>query len=249
MKEQSITSSLLTNINILNDNLKTLIKRPVLLLLTLIAILGVLQTARFGAASLDYYLVKNILDNWQDDLASSSAQEHQRASIAIADAQRSHPTHPLYRDLQGQVLEWAALAGFGEYEKSLQDAKQYYINAILLRPTWPVTYASLAMIKWRQNELDDELLMLINKADEYGPLKAEIHVFIVEFSLSLYSNNHPFYVNVRPLVKDRMRKGLRNKQSRLRILEAIRNFNELETACRWMKEEDNYVYKTILNCG
>jgi hypothetical protein len=146
-------------------------------------------------------------------------------------------------------LEWGALAGFIEYEESLKNAKQYYINAIKLRPTWPVSYASLSMIKWRLNELDDELLTFVNKADQYGPLKAEVHVFIVEFSLALYSNNHPFYVNVRPLVKDRMRKGLRNKQSRLRILEAINKLNELETACRWMKEEDNYVYKIILNCG
>lgn len=221
---------------------------PIIALVLLCSILGFVQTCRFGGASLDYYFVKNLVDNWEDNIDSKTQDDYLRANKAIASAQSAHPTHPLYRDLQGQLLEWGALAGFEDEHKALDSAKSYYLNAIKLRPTWPVSYASLSVIKWRLGEFDDELALYLSNADKFGPLKAEVHILFVELGLALYSVNHPFYVHLQPSMKRRLSFALQNAQSRTRALESINSLGQKNTACRWMKDFDPYVHKKVLKC-
>ena len=232
-----------------NEIVKTARSNPFVILLLLISIVGFFQSARFGGASLDYYFVKNSVDDWQSNIETKTQNDYLRANSAIADAQRSHPTHPLYRDLQGQLLEWGALAGFVDPNKALNEAKGYYLNAIKLRPTWPVSYASLAVLKWRLGEFDDELAGYLDKANSYGPLKAEVHVLFVELGLSLYSVNHPFFIELQPHMKQRLSYAMRNAQSRTRALASIKELGQVKTACRWMRSYDPYTYKSLLRCS
>jgi hypothetical protein len=217
-------------------------------LLLLLSVVGVYQSIRFGIASLDYYSVKNTLDTWREDLTGSNNTEYLKVTDSIRSAQALHPTNPLYRDLQGQILEWGALANYIEYEAALKKAKNYYLNAIKLRPTWPVSYASLALIKWRLGEFDSEMMSYINNSLKFGPMKAEVHILVVELGLSLYASNHLYYKELRPFVRERMSYGLRNYQSRHRIKSSIESLGQQKTSCRWMKNFDPFVYKQILEC-
>jgi hypothetical protein len=213
-----------------------------------ISLAGAYQSIKFGAANLDYYLVKNTINSWQSEISKEDKSSFLKASKAISNAQYSHPTHPLYRDLQGELLEWGVDVGFLDKESSLNRAKNYYLNAIKLRPTWPVSYAALATIKWRLNQFDQELLEYLNKASRLGPFKAEVHVLFVELGLSLYSANHPFFIQISSDVRKRVGLGLRNHQSRKRVQRAIIATEQQKTVCRWMKREDPLVFETKLNC-
>ena len=237
-----------SNVSSLKHNILRLVKSPLSLFLLVICSIGFFQTARFGAASLDYYLVKNIIDDWQNTLNNTDKADYARANKAIAEAQTSHPSHPLYRDLQGQLLEWAAIKKFSDPQGALIEAKNYYLNAIKLRPAWPVSYASLTFIKWRLGEFDDEMKFYLEQANKFGPLKSEVHVLYVELGLALYAANHPFYLNLQPQIKQRISYGMRNNQSRERVLASIRSLNQYDTACRWMKSFDPYVHKQMLGC-
>ncbi|WP_371194959.1 VpsP family polysaccharide biosynthesis protein [Glaciecola sp. SC05] len=222
-------------------------KRLLALFILLLATVGIWNAFRFGGAALDYYFVRNAIELWQNDANLQTNEKYLAAKQAIDSAESKHFSHPLYADLSGQLEEWGFMAGYKSVE-ALQNAKYDYLRATKLRPSWPVTWGSLAVIKWRLQEFDDEMLSYLNKADEMGPQKPEIHVLFTELGLALYVSNHPFYVNVREQTQHRLIAGLRNRESRQRVKQAIISYDALELSCIWSKRDDELVYNDILNC-
>lgn len=218
-------------------------------LLVLISCLGLLKSTSFAAASLDYYFVRNTVETWQQNLQVNQEDDYLAAKSAIKSARQSHPRHPLYTDMTGQMYEWGSLAGYEDEPTALRAAKDYYRQAIAMRPTWPVSYASLAMIKWRMGEFDEELSMLLKQAVLYGPKKAETNILISEMGLALYTANHPFYLTVKPYLQSALLNGLLNSQSRARVLKAVSHFDSKRSVCRWLKSDNPYVYKSLLKCA
>jgi hypothetical protein len=214
----------------------------------LIAFLGLYNVVNYGLASLSFYSVQNTISAWQENSTLQNETSYNKAKDAVASARGRHTAHPLYTDLSGQIYEWAAIGGYHDQSVALEVSKRFYLKAVKMRPTWPVTYASLAMNKWRSNEFDAELKEYIELANKYGPKKAEVNILIVELGLALYRSNHPFYEELRPFLKQRISQGLRNSQSQTRILSAIEHYDLKRTSCRWMRELDPYVYKNKLQC-
>jgi hypothetical protein len=214
----------------------------------LIALLGLFNTFNYGLASLNFYSVKNTVSSWQENKQSQNEASYTKAKLAISKARHKHPAHPLYTDLSAQIYEWAAIGGYENKSVALEVSKRFYMRAVQMRPTWPVSYASLAMNKWRSNEFDDELARYLELANKYGPKKAEVNILFVEMGLALYQSNHPFYAELRPHLKQRISQGIRNSQSRDRVLAAIENYEAKRVVCRWMKDTDEFVSKTVLKC-
>lgn len=221
--------------------------RALSLLVLLIAFIGLLSAFRFGSAALDYHFVRNAVELWQNDKSAQTSEKYHSAKNAINRAQNRHSSHPLYADMSGQLHEWGVLAGY-EFEETLTDAKDDYLRAVELRPAWPVTWASLALIKWRMQEFDDEMLNYLSMADKFGSQKPEVHVLFTQLGLALYQANHPFYVNIREQTQHRLVSGLRNTQSREKVMQAIISYNAVEVACIWSAQRDAFVYKNILAC-
>jgi hypothetical protein len=222
-------------------------KHAMLCLLVFIAVFGMWNALRFGAASLDYYYVQNTIEKWQLSGEKQQKTDYISAKESINKAEALHFTHPLYADLSGQIVEWGVVAGYAELDY-LSQAKTDYLRATSLRPAWPVTWASLAMIKWRLNEFDDEMLNYIVKADELGSQKPEVHAFFAEIGLALYQANHSFYRNIRMQTQARVVLGLRNPDSRPRVEAAIERHQAKRIACIWAKQRDPFVADTILKC-
>jgi hypothetical protein len=211
-----------------------------------VAVLGIWNAVRFGAASLDYYYVRNVIEKWQVSGAEQQS-DYLSAKDAIIKTKKLHFSHPLYADLSGQITEWGVMAGYESLD-DLSLAKTDYLRAVRMRPAWPVTWASLAMIKWRLNEFDDEMLAYVYQADSLGPQSPEVHGFFAELGLALYQANHPFYRNIREQTQARVVLGLRNPDSRAKVEAAIERYQAKNIACIWAQQRDSYVANHILDC-
>ncbi|MFQ3251111.1 MAG: hypothetical protein ACI9O6_002958 [Glaciecola sp.] len=214
-----------------------------------IALLGLYNTVNYGLASLNFYSVQNTLSAWRTNKQLLTEESYSNAKQVIATARQRHPGHPLYIGLLAQVYEWGAIAGYEDRPAALEVSKQLYLKETKMRPTWPVSYASLAMNKWLTNEFDAELVEYLRLANRYGPKKAEVNVVFVELGLALYAGNHPFYNELRPYMSERLSQGMRNPQSRERVLFAIENHKAKRTVCRWLKDTDEFVSHNILRCN
>ena len=153
----------------------------------LLALVCLFVAMRFTAASFDFYKVRNIVTSWQEQGNTQSIEEYHLAKRAIESAVDSQPSHPLYQDLLAQVYEWGAISGYEPAEQALNAAKTHYLLATQLRPLWPVTWGSLAMIKWRLQEFDDEMLSYLDMAAKLGPKKPEVHLLYVQLGMALYA--------------------------------------------------------------
>lgn len=214
-----------------------------------IGLLGLYHTTNYGLASLHFYSAQNAVLSWHAGDHLQNEASYNNAALSAYKASNLHPAHPLYIDLSAQIYEWGAIGGYEDASVALASSKALYIKAAKMRPTWPVTYASLAINKWRSNEFDAELINYLTLADKYGPKKAEVNILFVEMGLALYKGNKPFYIELRPYIKQRILQGIHNSQSQTRVLAAIEHYAATRTVCRWMRESDTMMSNRILKCA
>ena len=222
-------------------------KRTIAVLIIGIAALGLFTATRFGLASFYYVPVKNAIAKWQYNSASSSQLEFDEVKTNAGYASSIHGPNPLYIDAIGQLHEWGVVLGYTDL-KSLQTAKNNYLASTQLRPLWPVTWANLAMVKWRLNELDSEMLNYLTKADQLGQYSIEVHLLFTRLGISLYQANHPIYGEIKNSVHSRIGKGLRNSQSKSEILAIIQSTDSMQAVCRWVQAIDDYTANQHLMC-
>tara|TARA_R110001599_G_scaffold122530_3_gene294580 strand:- start:3587 stop:4330 length:744 start_codon:yes stop_codon:yes gene_type:complete len=214
----------------------------------LLALVCMLVTIRFTSASFDFYKVRNIVSSWRDQGNTQTIEQYLLAKSAIESAVESQPSHPLYQDLLAQVYEWGAIAGYEERDSAFKMAKSHYLRASQLRPLWAVTWASLAMVKWRQQEFDDEMLRYLQRANQLGPQKPEVHLLYVQLGMALYASNHPMLLTIREEFYHRISLGLRAPQSREKVLELINQYYAEKRVCRWLRNESLSVLRMVPNC-
>ena len=233
---------------------KTYIKKEYALAIIVfsIALIGVLNALRFGIANIEYYVAKNTMQEWQEAQEVTSNDSFEKASLAVATAKILHSSNPLYIDLAGELNEWASLAGEDisnkTLQQSLESAKAYYLEATKNRPLWPVSWANLAMIKWRMQEFDDEMMTYLQKADTLGSQSHEVDLLFTRLGIALYQSNNPFYTNLRDTVHNRLRASLVDERSRVMVLAYIESTKSIEVACAWMKQLDERVAEEYLPC-
>jgi hypothetical protein len=213
-----------------------------------LAFVCLITAVRFTSASFDYYKVRNILSSWQEQGNQQTVAEYQWAKSAIQSAVDSQPSHPLYQDLLAQVYEWGAIAGYENENEALQAAKAHYLRETQLRPLWPVTWVSLAMIKWRQQEFDEQMLTYLQRASELGPKKPEVHLLYVQLGMALYASNHPMLLSIRDEFYRRISLGLRDAKSRGKVLALIKQYNAQKRVCRWLRNEPSSIQRMIGHC-
>jgi hypothetical protein len=216
--------------------------------LSVLGFWGLVTAFQYGSASLSFYRVKNILAEWQIEGNQQSEQQYLLAKNAIISALDSHPNNPLYVDIMAQIYEWGAIAEYEDNAEALKQAEHYYLKATQLRPSWPVTWASLAMIKWRSQEFDDELLGYLDQANKFGPLKPEVHILFSELGLALYKNNHPLLIKIRPLFYQHLALGLRNPSSRQIVVASINQSGLDKQVCRWLRNEPESTILWVREC-
>jgi hypothetical protein len=202
-----------------------------------IAAWGLLSAFQYGTASIEFYRVNNILSLWQTNEEQQSEVQYLLAKNGMLSAIKKHPNHPLYIDTMAQIYEWGSIAGYEDSKKALATAKQYYLQATQLRPSWAVTWASLVMVKWRLQEFDQEMLSFLANADKFGPFKPEVHILYSQLGLALYKNNNPLLIIIRPVFERHLALGMRNRKSIQTVINTINNNGLNRQVCRWLRFE------------
>ena len=196
-----------------------------------------------GKANLDFYSAHQLTEFWRDNNLKE-ANQYIHALQAIDSANALHPENPHYMVTQGLVYEWGAIAGLYEDEqqkrKLLTQAKTYYLDAVKLRPTWPVTWATLAILKWRLGEIDQQLINYLQQADKYGPYVLEVHQTWLEIGFYLYQSKSQYSVQVSKGLRKHLKQMLRQPNSPFAhsAIAIIKRHNAERLACRWLNSYD-----------
>lgn len=219
------------------------INKTVTMVIAFILLIFCWQALKMGKANLDFYSAHQLTEFWQDNNLED-ANQYTHALQAIVSANTAHPENPRYMVMQGLVYEWGTIAGFYEDEQHkrelLTQAKAYYLSAVKLRPTWPVTWATLAILKWRLGEIDQQLIDYLQQADKYGPYVQEVHQTWLEVGFYLYQNKSQYSVQVIKGLRMHMKQMLRQPNSTFAhsAVAIIKRHKAERVACRWLSSYD-----------
>ena len=245
-KKSRIKSPELTQFKI-NAKFGHRLKHGLSFLIFLICIVGGINAMRFAFANLAFSNANQKLIQWSKDGEVRQDMSIEEAKDLMQTATGLNASYAMYADALGQIVEWGVHTGI--YEQSqLELAKEYYLKASESRPTWPVTWANLAMIKWRQQQFDEELSEYLNKASQYGSQTPEVHLLFVQLGLSLYKDNHPFYIEIKDTVRSRLALALLHPQSNEKARQFIHTTEQLKTACRWLAQDKPEIIGSQLMC-
>lgn len=201
------------------------------------------QAIKMGKANLNFYSTHQLTEFWLEHELTERNQYHV-ALQAIERANNEHPQNPQYMVTQGLVYEWGAITSLFADEQQKQQrliqAKSYYLDAIALRPTWPVTWATLAILKWRLGEIDQELIDYLKQADKYGPYVMEVHQAWLEIGFYLYQNKSQYTVQVIKGLRIHLKEMLKQANSPFAhsAIIIIKRHKVEQLACRWLNSYD-----------
>ena len=131
-------------------------------------------------------------------------------------------THPQYLETKAQVLEWGIRSNLQpDKTAGLDQAKSLYLQATELRPSWPTTWASLALVKWHLQEFDQQLLTYLNKAHQFGKNQPEVHLIWVQLASAIGKSNNPqlieFIAPYQDKVNYHISQGLKDPRTKKQI--------------------------------
>ena len=204
---------------------------PVLLYLIFVA-------GKWGLADVYSRPAINQLTAWQRGDRKLSDQDWERYAAELQKALRLDPDNP-------DILEWLGVAVEGPFIRFAPNypfaynqrhaAADYYRKSIRLRPTWPYTWAYLALVKYRLDEIDSEFYNALHMAVHYGPGQAGIQSDVSELGMLLWSH---LPVSEQTFVLGVMRNGLRhaNKARVRKLMALIKRRGFLPQACGRFKD-------------
>lgn len=199
-------------------------------------------------AAVSYYNTKNTLQRWTKndgpankiEFISELSVAHETLSIAN--------TEPVYLDALANVMSWGIYKGFIEREDKAKDIQATYLNSLKLRPTWPVTWANLAVLKLNDGKWDSDFFTYLHKANQLGQTKDEVHILFLEFGLLLYKSRDVRFVKYRDDIIWHTSQALNKPSVRDRAFKRIDELNMTAEVCDWFElSENKYVFK-LLRC-
>lgn len=205
----------------------------------MVLILLCYQAIKMLSANLSYYQTYQLQELWLKKNELTDVSQYQRALKAIDDSNNTHQDNPQYLITQGLVLEWAGISKlFTEEEKQqkLRQAKDYYLQSVALRPTWPVTWATLAILKWRLNEIDQSLIDYLKQADKYGANTLDVHHAWVDIGFYLYKSKSPYTVQIITGLRRHLKLMLKDERNTVRksAIAMIERHHAQKQACNWL---------------
>lgn len=113
------------------------------------------------ARALEAYALANRLDGLRPDFIASLGDMH---ALSVAELPVWEP----------------------EAKKHTRAALDYYREAISRRPSWPYTWANLAVVKFRLAELDHEFFSALERAAVLGPWEPQIQKTVADLGLAAW---------------------------------------------------------------
>ena len=193
-------------------------------------------SAKMGLANLSFYTAHQLTERWRLAGKIQDTQSFEKALLAIQKANQLHPHNPYYLITQALVYEWGAVENVPNSDKDyLDQARAYYLEAIKKRPSWPVTWATLAILKWRLGEFDQQMIDYLLQADKFGPNKPEVHKAWLEIGLYLYQQKSPLTPQVIAGLRRHLKLMLQEHRSRAKAIKTIERHKAQKISCRWIR--------------
>ena len=201
------------------------------------------QAVKMTSANLSFYQTFQLKELWLKNGALTDISQYQTALQAINYSDEAHKNNPHYLATQGLILEWGGVSHIfsaEEQQKNLRLAKKSYLKAVELRPTWPVTWTTLAILKWRLNEIDQSLVDYLKQADKFGQHSLGVHRAWVDVGFYLYKSKSPYTMQIIKGLRRHLR--LMMKDSRISVrrsaIAMIKRHNAEKQACNWLSTYD-----------
>ncbi|MCH2055472.1 MAG: VpsP family polysaccharide biosynthesis protein [Thalassotalea sp.] len=220
---------------------KSLFNKLVLVTLAVICCFGALKAYNLGTANLAFYRAHQIVEYWQEQQKVSNDADYQVALDSMLDATQKHPNNPQYLITLGLVYEWGGLQAISQNKSAepyFRQAEQAYLTAVHYRPTWPGTWATLAILKWRLGEIDDEMISYLQLADKFGENTPQVHSAWVDLGFLLYKTKSPFIAKVINDVRKHLASMLANPKTTSEAIDIAKRHGAERLACSWAMSSD-----------
>lgn len=213
-------------------------KKIMLILCVFILIFLGYQAVKMLSANLNFYQAFQLEKSWQKNQSLSSVTQLEQALKSITQSNLSHPNNPRYLITQGLIYEWGGISNEFDEKKQRQlllQAKGYYLHAVELRPTWPVTWATLAVLKWRLGEVDQEMIDFLKQADKYGQHTEEVSRAWLDVGFYIYKNKSIYTPQIIEGLRKHLKLSMADQRQKIRqsTLSIIKRHNAGLLLCSW----------------
>jgi len=161
----------------------------------LIALLGIAvltcaayEAGRRGLADWVSMRARFQVASWTEKRTVPSREQWERAVDALGAALKLTPEDPSLYDHLGVAYDLAAAAfdPKGQWNVYTEFALLHFQQAAILRPTSPYSRASIAMMKFRLGQVDEELFRALALATRLGPWEPQVQIMASDLGLALW---------------------------------------------------------------
>ena len=196
----------------------------------LLLVAGLYAAALRGLADVHYTRARLTLE--PSRLANKSPRDDDLAA-ALADlraAAEFEPSNPMYVEQAARLRERRALGldpGDPGARAGLEAALAGFREGVRMRPGSPYAWASIALLKLRLGEMDDEFYRALDTASRFGPWEPQVQVALADVGLAAWSRLAP---PARLTVIGALERGLLREEPEIRKLAAAHG--TLPLVCR-----------------
>jgi len=214
------------------------LKKTVLIFCSILLIFLGYQAFKMLSANLNFYKSFQLEKIWQKTKSLSSAAQFEQALNNIEQSNMSHPNNPRYLVSQGLIYEWGGISKEFDDEKQkelLLQAKRYYLKAVALRPTWPVTWSALAVLKWRLEEIDQEMIDFLMQADKFGQYTEVVSRAWLDVGFYIYKNKSTYSPQIIKGLRKHLKLSMADNRQKIRqsTLAIVKRHNAELLLCSW----------------
>lgn len=182
-----------------------------------------------GVADVYAYKSQAYIAQWTSKNIPPTLMQWQEAYKALTSALEYSPSQPAYLEAMGGLWELKLFIeelADDQRKTALLQSKNYYQQSIQLRPAWPDAWASLAVVKQKSDELDEEYKKSIERATTLGPWEVNVQIMIAEATLPVWNllDN-----NLQQLVIESSIRGLKSNAGIYSKM--LREFGALDMIC------------------
>ena len=197
----------------------------------LLLLICTVWSARTGIAAAHAYPAKNMLDQWRKQRLVLRQQDWHQLQSGLEQALVYDNTVPeLLTDL-GNAYESAVFyspVGADSAHASRNLARQYYLQALSIRPGWPYSWTDLARIKYMLNEIDAEFYAALQNAVMLGPWEPQVQLTVAEIGLRHWDDINK---ETRQLVIRMINNGIYSPDEAMRMFKLLQHYDQLELVC------------------
>lgn len=194
-------------------------------------------------AEIYYYQANAYMDSW-DSKRQIPSDEWEIARKALVKALALGPHQAVYYGSLGELLFSKSADGSLNPAMSVDlqtQALDASRHAVRLRPSWPYSWAQLALIKYRSSGMDGEVAQALDRSMMLGAWEPSVQLIAAEIGLASWNSLSP---ELKAKLIDTMALTVQPQSGQ--ILEMIKNLDMLGIVCDRVKFRDKWE-KTCLD--